>query len=93
MSAFFMRKEYPKKTVAQKPKKDYNELIIPNLVNDCRLLEFVIPAKAGIRSLFWYYMQFFQQSLTVIGIKQHRKNQPAKNIEGVSRWTKEKPLP
>jgi len=33
MSAFVMRKEYSKKTVAQKPKKDYTKLIKQNWKN------------------------------------------------------------
>jgi len=42
--------------------------LIPNLVIDCRLPEFVIPAKAGIQARYEYYMQFFRQFLTVIVI-------------------------
>jgi len=43
-------------------------VIIPILFIDCRLPDSVIPAKAGIQALYVYYMQFFRQFLTVIGI-------------------------
>jgi len=50
--------------------------VIPIVFFDCRLPDSVIPAKlvlsrvegAGIQPLYVYYMQFFRQFLTVIGI-------------------------
>jgi hypothetical protein len=45
------------------------EIVIPNLVIDCRLSDLVIPAKAGIQALpINIYVKVIRQCLTVIGI-------------------------
>jgi len=50
------------------------EGLIQILFIDCRLTDSVIPAKAAIQSFYVYYMQFFRQFLTVIGINPYLRN-------------------